>query len=518
MPSTSAASSVLASLADLLDPADDSADVFAQLEYEPICVPRVQARKLGRFPLPEPCGQCPQEQFHEASEFDVLYGGAAGGGKTRALVADAIRDAVRYPGIRIGAFRRTFGELRESLLAELFQLNYKATGATWNGSEYELRFRNGSLVMFRYAETLVDATRRQGGQYQKLIFDERTLTPPDVIQFLMTRLRSGRADLPVIGIRSGTNPGGIGHSAVKARYIEPTEHGQRVVVEEKTGRTIRFIQSKASDNPYLNEEYTTDLDTLPEGMRKAFRDGDWDVFAGQVFSEWRYDRHVVEPFPLSDDWRRHGGIDYGYRAPSAVIWAAQDQDKRLWVYDELYETQLGEKGLAAKIKAKTGERHVAFAFDPSMMSQVGDALPSATVLQQEGILLRKGNNDRLSGWQRIHSYLAEGPLCAHHRALAERGAWDTDTCPLLHVFSSCAELIRTLPAVPYNTTGRLEDVDTKAEDHLPDALRYLVMELGHTGGVVFDESQPASALDGSPLAENLMGGRFAVVGEGSLPF
>ncbi|MEV8480348.1 hypothetical protein, partial [Streptomyces sp. NPDC051173] len=125
---------------------------------------------LGYVPTPK------QQEFHNATEFDVLFGGSAGGGKTKSLVLEAIRQCVRYPGLRVGAFRRTYGELKESLIAELAQTGFaSAVGARWNGTEFELRFSNGSLIMFRYAESIQDATRRQGGQYQLLIFDERTL-------------------------------------------------------------------------------------------------------------------------------------------------------------------------------------------------------------------------------------------------------------------------------------------------------------------------------------------------------
>src|SRR5207253_335775 len=166
-----------------------------------------------------------QQAFHDATEFDVLFGGAVGGGKSKAGLLHAIRECVRHPGVRVGAFRRTYGELKESLLAELAQCGYAtALGAVWNGTSYELRFPNQSLIMFRYAESIKDATRRQGGQYQLLVFDERTLTPPDVIAFLESRLRSGRADVPVLGIRSTANPGGPGHAAVRDRYIDPTAY------------------------------------------------------------------------------------------------------------------------------------------------------------------------------------------------------------------------------------------------------------------------------------------------------
>jgi hypothetical protein len=289
--------------------------------------------------------------------------------------------------------------------------------------------------------------------------------------------------LPCLGIRSATNPGNIGHSRVKLDYVDATDHGAKTIVD-KAKRVRSFIQAKVEDTPQLGKEYVDALDATPDpALRKAMKDGDWDVFAGQVFSEWRYERHVVRPFSLAPTWRRQGGIDWGHRAPSAVLWAAVDEDGRAWIYQELYEAKLGEKGLASRIKAMTSSEHAVFAFDPAMMNQVGDAQPVASILQQEGIPLVKATNDRLSGWQRVHSYLAEGPACPHHRALGQ------DMCPMLHVFENCTELIRTLPALPYNTTGKLEDVDTDAEDHAPDALRYLLMELGAIHGVVIHSDE-----------------------------
>jgi hypothetical protein len=431
-------------------------DVFGKLGYEPTARQRV---------------------FHDATEFDVLYGGAAGGGKTRALLMDDIRDAIRHPGVRIGAFRRTYGELKESLLAELAAVNYaEAVGASWNGSAYELRFPNGSLIMYRYAETLKQATRRQGGQYQKLTFDERNLTPPDVVGFLESRLRSGRADVPVIGIRSGTNPGGPGHGASKLRYIEKTNHGASTYVDER-GRSVRFIPSKLSDNPHVNEEYARDLEALPDKLRRAFRDGDWDVFAGQMFSEWRHDRHVVQPFTLPAEWQRYNGVDWGYAAPWCVLWAAVDEDGRVWVYRELYATQVPESEQARRILAAEaqGETLAARYADDAMWATRGEAKPIAEVYAEQGVHLTaagKGPGSRVNGWQRIHSYLSDGPACPHHRAQG------LDRCPMLHAFPGAENLIRTLPVLPHATTGDPEDADTNAEDHAPDALRYLLINLG----------------------------------------
>ncbi|MDX3245840.1 Hint domain-containing protein [Streptomyces sp. ME18-1-4] len=413
---------------------------------------------LGYVPTPK------QQVFHAATEFDVLFGGSAGGGKTRALLMDDLRDCMLYPGLRIGAFRRTFGELKESLIAELAQASFaKALGAKWNGTEYELRFPNGSLIMYRYAESVQDATRRQGGQYQKLTFDERTLTAPDVVSFLESRLRSGRRDIPVVGIRSGTNPGGPGHGAVKTRYIKPTNYGQNVIHDVR-GRTVRFIPSKLSDNPHVNAEYAQDLQALDGKLRSAFLDGDWDVFQGQMFPELKRDRHVIEPITLPASWKRYNGVDWGFSAPWAVLWAAVDEDGRVWVYREIYQRGVGEADQAKRIlAAEAAGEHVAVRFaDDAMWATRGDAKAIADVYAENGVHLTqagKGAGSRVTGWQRVRSYLKEGPACPHHRAQG----WTT--CPMVHMFSTVTELYRELTDLPHATKGDPEDADTTADDH-----------------------------------------------------
>jgi len=477
-------------LRDLLSPSDDT---FALLRFAPN--PGPQTRFLAGFDEPNT---------------DQLYGGAAGGSKSTSLLLGALRACRRYPGLQAFWFRRTFPELRHSVLRLLARYGFGAPlGCRWLKTEHELHFPNGSILTFAHAKNVEDATALQSGEIQLLLIDERTTIPPDVVDLLYSRVRSGVPGLPCLGIRSATNPGNVGHSRVRVEYVEATEHGAREIVDA-AGRVRRFIQAKVSDTPQLGPDYAASLQGLPEAMRKAFLDGDWDVFAGQMFSEWRFVRHVLEPFALPQSWRRLGGIDYGYRAPSAVLWGAVDPDGRIWVTRELYKTQLGEKGLARAILEATpaGETPV-FAFDPSMAAKIGDAKPSAVVLQEEGVALQAGDNDRLSGWQRVHTYLADGPACPHHRALASRGLWSGDSCPMLHVFSNCTDLIRTLPALPHADKGKLEDADTTAEDHLPDALRYLVMSVGTSAGPVFhDDEPPSTALNGQVLLP-LVSGRFA---------
>lgn len=395
---------------------------------------------------------------------------------TKALVADDLRDAMLYPGIRIGAFRRTYGELKESLLAELAQFGFAAAlGARWNGTEYELRFPNGSLIMYRYAESVPDATRRQGGQYQKLTFDERNLTSPEVITFLESRLRTGRKDIPVLGIRSGTNPGGVGHGASRDKYIDATNYGEKVVTDVR-GRTVRFIPSKLSDNPHVNPEYASDLLALPDAMRAAFLDGNWDAFAGAMFPELSRERHVVQPIDLPSAWKRYNGVDWGFTAPWGVLWAAIDEDGRVWIYREIYERQVGEAEQAKRILAaeQPGEWVSARFADDAMWATRGDAKPIADVYADNGVYLAKagkGAGSRIAGWQRWHSYLAEAPACPHHRAQG----WEQ--CPKLHIFSTCPEVFKEIRDLPHAVVGNPEDADSRAPDHLADAGRYLLTNL-----------------------------------------
>lgn len=478
-------------------------DVFAKLGYEPICKPRMDARAAGvpESDLPAPCGQCPQEQFHAATEDDVLYGGAAGGGKTCALCMEGVRAAVRYPGIRVLALRRSYDELAESFFPELARFNWaEAVGGHWNGTERELRFRNGSVIRFRYMESLADATRRQGGAYQLLLVDERTLMTPGVVDVIaLERLRT-RGNLPVLGVRSSCNPGGPSHGEVLERYIEATEYGAKTVVDEN-GLTQRFIPAKATDNPYLDAAYHRRLDSIKDPARRAaMRDGAWDQFSGQMFREYRRDRHVLAPVTLPAGWKRFNGVDWGFSKPWAVLWAAVDEDGRVWVYREIYDTLVGESEQALRILGAEGdgERVTTRWADDAMWATRGEAKPIADVYAENGVYLTpagKGAGSRVNGWQRWHSYLAEGPTCPHHRALG----WES--CPKIHIFDTCPKLVFELKNLPYATTGNPEDADTNAPDHAMDAGRYLLTNLG-TGPEfpILDAPKPPGLPEVAPTA------------------
>lgn len=502
-------------------------NLLEQLKLKEQRLARIQREKLKSIDVFQTLEYVPtprQQEFHNATEYDVFYGGALGGGKTLALLMEGLRTCVRFPGIRVGAFRRTYPELKESLIKELAERGYaNSLGAKWAGSEYELRFPNGSVFMFRYAENMTDASRRLGAEFQLMIFDERTQTPPDVLTFLESRIRSGRADVPVIGIRSASNPGGPSHSAAKTRYIEPTDYGQKIITDIR-GRTVRFIPSKVSDNPHLNEEYRKDLLGLPEQLRKAYLEGNWDVFEGQMFPELSYDRHVIEPMELPLSWRRYIGVDWGFTAPWAVLWGAVDPDGRLWIYREIYKAGVGEKEQARRIlEAEERDEHISGRFaDDQMWAVMGDAKPIAQVYAENGVPLDragKGPGSRVNGWQRIHSYLEEAAACQYHAAQG----WVT--CPRMHIFKQCMHVFKELTDLPHSRTGNPEDSDPKAPDHACDALRYMAVNLGNDSKFHWPEEQRVEVvldpkMEGPttpPYGYNTIGG-FPILGPSGNPW
>jgi len=460
--------SVLARVAEgLLPPDADLGAVFRRLGYEP-------TQK--------------QQVFHDAAEFDVLFGGAMGGGKTLSLVMHAVAMALIWPGIRIAIIRRSYPELEESVYPVLSRFGFfDEQGATYNQNHHELRFANGSVVRMLYLENIVDASRRQGGEYQLLCFDERTQLAPGIAEVMINeRLRSRvGSGIPVLGVRSTSNPGGASHADVKTRYIDGTDYGQRTAVDLQ-GRTVRFIPAKVDDNPHVDADYKARLEGISDPRRRAaMRDGNWDTVAGAVFSEWDRERHVVTPFPLPETWDRYCAVDWGYAAPWAVLWGAVDEDGRVWLYRELYDTEVGETEQARRIlEAELDGEDPVRVCDPAMKNRRGDAGSIVDAYADVGVRLIPAVNDRLSGWSRLHDFLADAPACPHHR---EQGI---ERCPRLHVFENCANLIRTLPTLPYSE-HRPEDLDTRAEDHLADCCRYLLQELGNgPSWLLADDTKP----------------------------
>jgi len=423
--------------------------------------------------------QGPQTEFLAAPERDVLYGGAAGGGKSYALLADALRDA-HNPNHRGLLLRRTLGELTE-LIDKSRQLYMKAfPEAVFRESKSTWIFPSGATILFSYLDRDTDVTRYQGQSFNWIAIDEITHYPtPYVWEYLRSRLRTTDQSI-VPYMRCTANPGGVGGWWIKKMYIDPTKSNtpfwardvetNRILRygssnAEKAGKPLfqrRFIPARLTDNPYLmaSGEYEAMLNSLPEVERRRLLEGDWDVTDGAAFAEFDRSRHVVEPFEIPRSWARIRAADYGYSSPSCVLWGAIDFDGNLWIYRELYGKgftgeQLAERILELEYDDPTIQTAV---LDESCFSRTGHGLSIAESMNRLNLRFMASNRDRLAGKIEMHKRLGDNDLDE----------------PRLRIFNNCKHLIRTLPTLPLSKTNP-EDVDTKADDHAYDALRYMCM-------------------------------------------
>ena len=416
----------------------------------------------------------PQTDFLAANEREVFYGGARGGGKTYSLLIAPLR-FVDKPTSRALLIRRSMPELRD-VIFQTQQLYPKAVpGAKFKIQENTWHFPSGARIEFGYCENLTDVLRYQGQSYSWIGVDELPqYESPDVWHFLRSSLRSADPSIP-LHFRATGNPGNRGSRWVKELFIDPAEPNTRFtqkVEYELDGRTLsteitrKFIPASVWDNPYLTQDssYIAMLASLPEVKRKQFLYGDWDVVEDGAFSEFNRSTHVVEPFEVPNGWTRIRAADFGFSSPSAILWGAVDYDDNLWIYRELYVSKVTADQLGRMIReVESGDGKIYDAvLDSSCWARRGDRGPSiAEMLNAEGCRFRP--SDRSPG-SRI-----SGKIEVHKRLMVDE---DTEE-PRLRIFENCPNLIRQLSSLPLDKNNP-EDVDTKAEDHAYDALRYMV--------------------------------------------
>jgi hypothetical protein len=443
----------------------------------------------------------------------IGYGGSAGGGKTDTLLLVGVALGLLWPGCRIAFFRRKFTEL-EGLGGAIDRSRELMTGwARYHGNLRQWTLPGGSRIQFCHCHREGDVYDYQSKQFDVLLVDEATHFTEFQIQYLMTRNRA-TVDGAVPLACFGTNPGNVGHLWFKSWFVEAGEPGKvlDVQVEGKT-RSHVFIPARLDDNLILearDPDYRSVLESQPEELRRALLHGDWDVFAGQVFQSWRKETHVIPSFEPPAHWWRWRGLDWGYRAPFCCLWLARDPDsRRVVVYREAYYTRLTDGEQADLVRELSGSSIVeveepepededpptpprigaymidlppipeippedgedirATLADPSMWTVKTfekETTTSADIYARHGVELRKADNRRLIGLRRVMEALE--PM--------------EDGRPGLLVTEDCPNLIRTLPALPYNQdSGHPEDVDDSAEDHGYDALRY---------GIAWDHGGP----------------------------
>jgi len=403
----------------------------------------------------------PQKDFLAAPEKDVLYGGAAGGGKSFAMLIDPLRYC-HNPVHRALILRRSMPELRELIdkSRELYPKAFK--GAKFREVEKLWNFPSGAKIEFGFLERDSDVYRYQGQAYSWIGFDEITHLPTEFgWNYLASRLRTTDPSLQTY-LRCTANPGGVGAHWVKKRYVLPSESNNAFI--GKDGLTRKFIPARLQDNPYLAEdgEYERMLNSLPAVQRKQLLEGNWDIAEGAAFAEFETEAHVIAPFEIPSWWERVKGVDYGYAAESCCLWAAVDpEDKTIIIYRELYQKGLTGNALADKITymEESEVKSIPGVLDTAAWARTGYSGPTiGETLVNKGHKLRRADKNRVAGKVQIHEHLRKRP----------------DGRPRLQVVSTCTNLIRELQGIPLSKTNS-EDVDTNASDHAYDALRYLLM-------------------------------------------
>lgn len=421
-----------------------------------------------------------QTVFHKSSAFERFYGGAAGGGKTAAIVAEAITRCLKHRRYAAYLFRRTHEDTKKTLKREIDKQcrAYMAAGhMEYKGQDKGYYFRDTeSWIYLCYYDHEDDFNHYQGSEIHMLGIDELTQFYESWYDNLVGRVRSDDPTVPLTVVTAG-NPGGVGHGWVKTRFIDAAQPEQLITdvrpyvrrdgTTEYVETTRIFIPALLEDHPSesFRQSYLRSLLTMGDPKkREAYLYGNWDLFAGQAFNEWRSRLHVVNPFPIPDHWPRWMGYDYGRGTFAAAVWLTRNPEtQRIYIYREYYETGKGPRIQAQEMRqleTRSDNINVRLA-DPSIWKHVANADDGKTIaerFQEEKLFFQPANNDRLQG------------VTAWHEALDLAA----DGLPRLQVFSNCVHTIRTLPSLVVDDK-RPEDVDTTGEDHLYDAGRYAIV-------------------------------------------
>ena len=422
-----------------------------------------------------------QEKALLSNAFETLFGGARGGGKTETGIV-WLTYGIENPNYRALVIRKNADDLSDWV--DRARKFYKLLKAEFAYRPPIITFPNGAIIRTGHLKDDQAYTKYQGHEYHRMLIEELTQIPDEkrYLQLIASCRSTVDGLRPQIFLT--TNPGGLGHNWVKERFVDPSKSGVPFK-DPISGRERVFIRATLDDNPVLQEKdpgYIKMLDALKERdeeLWKAWRLGDWDVFAGQFFSEFRRDLHVVEPFALPDYWDRYMALDWGSNKPLSLGWYAVTPDGRSYLYRELYmnsiefELKFG-KPLTAKrlariaiaINRKNGEKINYCVADPSMWNKIllgkdtdyieGESY--AEVMLNEGMPMIQGDNNRMNGWGRVKEALSIAP----------------DGKPYYQIFSTCNDTIRTYPTLIYDNI-KVEDLDTDGDDHCQDRDRYFFM-------------------------------------------
>lgn len=433
-----------------------------------------------------------QMEFMRRGENEALYGGAAGGGKSDAMVMEATRQ-VHIPHYKGLILRKTYPQLTELIDKSLFYYRRAFPGAKYNEQKHTWFFPSGAKIVFGSMQHSSDKLDYQGKAYDFIGFDELTHFTFDEYIYLLSRCRPNGPGTRCY-MRATANPGGVGHSWVKSRFIKAAPPMQtiweQVDVCRPDGKTYKqwlsrvFIPSSVFDNRKLLENdpgYLARLAMMPEAEKKALLYGDWDSFAGQFFEEWRdnpdhYDdrirTHVIRPFTPPESWPIYRSFDWGYSRPFSCGWWAVDGDNVAYRIEEFYGCKPGQANVGLKWDADhvfaeihriesehpwLRGKHINGIADPAIFAADGGQSINDHAMRN-GVYFSPGDHQRIPGWMQMHYRLR----------------FDETGRPKMYVFSNCKAFIRTLPSLVYDD-NKVEDLDTEGEDHIADETRYFCM-------------------------------------------
>lgn len=428
-----------------------------------------------------------QTDFLSSDEDEVLFAGGRGSGKSTCLIVDPLRYC-HNKNFRALVIRRTMPELKE-LIRSAKELYYQAfPGVKWREQDKMFVFPSGATIDFGYCDAVDDAERYRGQQYTWLGIDELTqYDSPEIYTKLKGSLRTTDPTLKIY-IRATSNPTGRGRWWVKEYFIDNAVSGKPFIIEFDTpvGKlriSRKWFQSTVMDNPALlknNPQYLATLASLPDILRKQWLEGSWDAVEGMAFTNFDAATHVIEPFTIPKGWLKFRGCDWGFGSLAVVVWLAADTDNNLYVYKEFVcngntkdeygipKPRLEAPEFAREVLRREKDDNVRYGvLDSSTWANRGDSGPSiAEEMIMSGCTWRPSDRSpgsRKAGLVKFHQLLKKDEFTKK---------------PKIFIFSSCKELIKCIQSLPIDENDP-EDVDTDANDHAWDALRYAIMSRPH---------------------------------------
>ncbi len=421
-----------------------------------------------------------QIEFFKSTKTFIAYGGSRGGGKSWAGRRKAMLLAFNqdYAGMQILLLRRRYNDVYENHIFPMQQELYGFMKYKHDSKSFD--FPWGSRIIFGYCDNEKDVLQFQGKAYDVIIIEEGTQFTQFMIQCLTESLRPSGLMKRQNGFTPRMyitcNPGGCGHAYVKRLFIDQDYN------DGEDPDEYCFIPSTVFENDFLmaaDPNYVRRLEALPEQRRKAMLYGDWNVYEGQFFTDFRdfaeghenrKHTHVIAPFAIPHSWRRYRSMDWGYAKPFSVGWWAIDNDGRAYRYRRWYgctgepdvglrmtPSQVAEEIKRIETELEPEGIYIQGVADPAIFAtQTGESI--AETMANLGVYFDPGDNKRLAGWEQVR----------------ERMRFDHEGYPMMYVFSTDREFIRTIPSLIHDKT-KTEDLDTTQEDHIADEVRYFCM-------------------------------------------